>query len=210
MTSFARGERQALCDTFLDVGPDVPTLCPGWATRDLAAHLVVRERRPDAQVGMFVAALAGHTASVQDEVAGGSWTALVDQVRSGPPLWHPARLGVVDEATNLAEFFVHHEDVLRAQPGWQPRQLGPELETALWRVCGTIGRLTLRRVDVGVELVWPEHGRAAVRRGHPTVRVAGRPGELLLFAFGRRAVAQVDLDGPSSAVAQLRAAPAGQ
>ncbi len=209
MTSFARGERQALCDTFLDVGPDVPTLCTGWATRDLAAHLVVRERRPDAQAGMFWSALAGHTSSVQDDVAAGTWTALVDRVRSGPPFWHPARLAVVDEATNLAEFFVHHEDVRRAQPGWRPRELPLGLESALWRTCSTAGRLTLRRADVGVELVSTEHGRVAVRRGHPTVRVEGRPGELLLFAFGRRDVAQVELDGPAAAVEQLRAARVG-
>ena len=39
-------ERSELCDLFLAVGPEAPTLCDGWTTLDLAAHLVVREHDP--------------------------------------------------------------------------------------------------------------------------------------------------------------------
>jgi uncharacterized protein (TIGR03085 family) len=205
VTRHARAERIALCETFEATGPDVPTMCEGWTARDLAAHLVVRERRPDAQVGMFVPPLAGHTESVQAAVAAKEWAALVDEVRAGPPAWHPARLAAVDAAMNTAEFFIHHEDVRRAQPGWQPRALTPDLEGALWRTCRTTGRLALRRSPVGVELVAPGYGRATARKGHPTVRVEGAPAELLLFVSGRRDVAQVTLDGPNQAVEQLRA-----
>ena len=49
--------------------PDAPTLCEGWKTRDLAAHLVVRERRPDATLGIAVPFLADYTAKVQNKVA---------------------------------------------------------------------------------------------------------------------------------------------
>lgn len=59
MTAFARSERLALCETLRAVGPDAPTLCEGWLTRDLAAHLVLRESRPDAAPGIVVSALAG-------------------------------------------------------------------------------------------------------------------------------------------------------
>ena len=45
--SLAQQERQTLCDLMIDAVPDAPTLCEGWRTADLAAHLVVRERRPD-------------------------------------------------------------------------------------------------------------------------------------------------------------------
>ena len=51
--NFAQIERQDLCTLFEDLGPDVPTLCEGWTARDLAAHLVVRERRPDAALGIL-------------------------------------------------------------------------------------------------------------------------------------------------------------
>ncbi|MGN6301722.1 MAG: TIGR03085 family metal-binding protein [Angustibacter sp.] len=209
MTNFARAERLALSDTLLSTGPDVPTLCEGWSARDLAAHLVVRERRPDAAPGMWLSALAGHTESVQAGVAATEWSALVDQVRQGPPVWHPARVAAVDEAMNTAEFFVHHEDVLRAQPGWRARELPHGEERALWRAASVAGRLALRQAPSGVELVAPGFGRAVVHRGHPMVRVEGAPSELLLWAFGRRSVAQVHLDGPNDAVERLQGSAAG-
>jgi uncharacterized protein (TIGR03085 family) len=209
MTRHALAERQALCDTFDALGPASPTLCEGWLTRDLAAHLVVREHRPDAQLGMFVGALAGRTARVQASVADSEWATLVGRVRSGPPGWSAARIGAVDESVNLAEFFVHHEDVLRAQPSWTARDLPADLTAGLWRICRTMGRLSLRRMPVGVELVAPGHGRVVAHKGHPVVRVEGTPAEILLFAFGRRDVAQVELDGPGQAVDQVRATPSG-
>ena len=108
-----------------------------------------------------------------------------------------------------AEFFVHHEDVRRAQPEWEPRTLHPDLERALWRACGMSARLGLRKAGVGVELVAPGLGRVTVKRGHPSVRVEGPPAELLLFSFGRRDVAQVSLDGPNEAIETLLHAPSG-
>ena len=59
MTRYARPEREALCDLLTDLGPEAPTLCAGWRTRDLAAHLVLRERRPDAAPGILLPLLAG-------------------------------------------------------------------------------------------------------------------------------------------------------
>lgn len=56
----ARRERRALVATFREVGPQAPTLCEGWNTTDLAAHLVVRERRLDATAG--IAFLSGRAA----------------------------------------------------------------------------------------------------------------------------------------------------
>ena len=72
---------------------DAPTLCDPWTTRDLAAHLVVRERRPDAAIGIVLSKAAGYTDKVQSGVAATEWGALVDTVRSGPPVWSPTRIG---------------------------------------------------------------------------------------------------------------------
>ena len=102
MTRFASSERQGLCDTFERVGPDAPTLCSPWRTRDLAAHLVVRERRPDVSAGILVPALAGRLAKVQDGYAAWEWPRLVNEVRTGPPAWSPTSLRSIDEATNTA------------------------------------------------------------------------------------------------------------
>jgi len=208
VTNDARAERLALCDTLARTGPDAPTLCEGWRTRDLAAHLALRESRPDAQLGMIVPALSSRTAAMQRRRAAGPYDQLVDVVRTGPPAWHPTRLAPVDRFVNTAEFFVHHEDVLRAQPGWStPRAVPEGLQRALWLTCRGVGRLTLRAAPVGVELVADGFGRTVVRPGSPLVQVQGSPAELLLFVFGRRSVAQVRLDGPVDAVAALRSAP---
>ncbi|MEO7746024.1 MAG: TIGR03085 family metal-binding protein [Actinomycetota bacterium] len=207
MTNHARAERLDLCATLLRVGPDAPTLCEGWRTSDLAAHLVIRERRPDAQLGQLVPRFARHATALQRALASQPFAELVDAVRSGPPSWHPTRLGAVDELVNTAEFFVHHEDALRAQPSWAARPLPDDEQRALWRACSVVGRLALRKAAVGVELVAPGYGRTAVRAGDPVVRVEGPPGELLLFAFGRRDVAQVHLDGADAAVQSLRTTP---
>lgn len=205
MTRFARNERQGLCDTFERVGPDAPTLCSPWRTRDLAAHLVVRERRPDVSAGILVPALAGRLEKVQNGYAEWEWPRLVNEVRTGPPAWSPTSLGSVDEATNTAEFFVHHEDVLRAGPEWTPRELPDDLESALWGIVRRVARLQLARSAVGVVLVAPSYGQRRVHTetDQGTVEITGTPGELLLYTFGRKNVAQVDVSGSEEARAAI-------
>jgi uncharacterized protein (TIGR03085 family) len=205
MTRFARNERQALCDTFERVGPDAPTLCSPWLTRDLAAHLVVRDRRPDVSAGIWVPGLAARAEQVQSGYAAWEWPRLVAEVRSGPPTWSPASIARVDEVINTAEFFVHHEDVLRGGSSWSARGLPSDLEWALWNIAYKTARLKFARARVGVVLEAHPYGR---RQVHPltdlgTVMVEGTPGELLLYLFGRREVASVDVSGPQEALSAL-------
>ncbi len=208
MPKFAQSERAALCDAFLDVGPDAPTLCGDWTTRDLAAHLVVRESRPDAAAGMFVPLLAGRLESVQRTVAETPWVKLVDKVRSGPPRVSPFGIPGVDEKANLSEFFIHHEDVLRA--GDHPdarRDVSAEEQAELWKILPRIGRMTLRSTRVGVVADSPGHGRRTLRGprdDHGSVVLTGAPGEVLLYIFGRDAVADVELDGSDADVEAFR------
>ncbi len=207
MTRFARSERHALCDTFERVGPDAPTLCSPWMTRDLAAHLVVRERRPDVAAGIFVRRLAARAEQVQNEYAALEWQRLVDLVRSGPPVWSPISLARVDEVVNTAEFFVHHEDVLRGGPGWSARELPSDLESSLWNIASRTARLKFARARVGVMLVAPPFGRTQVhaRTDLGTVVLKGSPGELLLYSFGRRDDALVDASGSDEALTAMNA-----
>jgi uncharacterized protein (TIGR03085 family) len=190
----ASDERQQLCDLFDQVGPDAPTLCEGWKTRDLAVHLVVRERRPDALAGRFVKALAERGQRIEEQEREKSWPELVDQVRQGPPKWHPLKIGSLDELVNAAEFYVHHEDVRRAVEGWQPRPTDPDREEALWKALSKVGRLIYGRSPVGVVLHRPDGTEIAAKRGPRTVRILGEPSELVLHAFGRRE-AKVTFDG---------------
>ncbi|MHB1473709.1 MAG: TIGR03085 family metal-binding protein [Dermatophilaceae bacterium] len=205
MTRFASSERQGLCDTFERVGPDAPTLCSPWLTRDLGAHLVVRERRPDVAVAIWLPALAGRLEQVQNGYAGWEWPRLINEVRSGPPAWSPTSLAVVDEAINTAEFFVHHEDVLRGGSDWSARRIPSDLESALWGIVTKVARLHFARSRVGVVLVAPSYGRRQVHAttGLGTVVITGTPGELMLYSFGRRGVAQVDLSGAEESLAAI-------
>lgn len=195
----ARDERQALCDLFAELGPDAPTLCRGWQTKDLAAHLVVRERRPDASPGILIKPLARYVKRVQDSYAAKPWAELVDLVRSGPPVYSPFAIKAVDRMVNTAEFFVHHEDVRRARAGWQPRPPDPKRDAATWAVTRRAGRMLLRRSPVGIVLRRPDGAEVVARRGPNQVSISGEPGELLLFAYGRDEV-KIDFDGEQSSI----------
>lgn len=180
----AQRERAALVQTMRAVGPDAPTLCAGWTTRDLAAHLVVRERRPDAAPGILLPLLAGYTDRVQRRVATSTdWDELLDRVASGPPLYSPFKL--LDPVANTGEMFIHHEDVRRARPGWEPRPLDDDTARRLRRPLAAMARLTLGRAPARVVLRTPD-GRtvADVGRG-PELTVTGDVGELTLFMAGR-------------------------
>jgi uncharacterized protein (TIGR03085 family) len=199
----ARPERSQLCDLLATLGPDRPTLCAGWRTRDLAAHLVLRESRPDAMPGIVLPGLSRWTARVQASIASGDFQPLVTRLRHGPPRLSPFRPARIDEAANGVEFFVHHEDVRRAQPDWVPRRLPADVEDVLWRRARSVARLRWWRARCGVTLVRDSGERAVVRRapaGAPTAVLRGGAAELLMYAFGRRDHALVAKDGPGGTV----------
>jgi uncharacterized protein (TIGR03085 family) len=203
---FARMERAALADLLDDVGPEASTLCAGWTTYDLVAHLVVRERRPDATAGIVVAPLARWTAVVQSRARRAPYDELVDKLRGGPPALSPFALPGADSAANTIELFVHHEDVRRAQAGWQPRELPAQRQDELWARLRRGGRMLFRRAGVGIELRRPS-GESSTARGGPTrVTVTGEPSELLLYAVGRGEHALVELSGDPADVARLASA----
>jgi uncharacterized protein (TIGR03085 family) len=203
----ARRERSALVGTLRRVGPEAPTLCAGWTTRDLAAHLVVRERRLDATPGISIPFLAGYTAKVQDQMARSTgWDDLVEMVASGPPIYSPFRL--LDSAANLGEMFIHHEDVRRAVDGWQPRVLDDSIAAALSRQLGLLSRMALGKQPAELTLQTTDGRRIArVGRGEP-VTVTGEPQELVLFVAGRDAV-RVEFDGDPQAIAAVRGSKRG-
>lgn len=182
-------------------GPDAPTLCGVWTVRDLAAHLVVRERRPDAAPGIMLRPFAGYLRKVQDKAAGQEFDQLLDKIRTGPPWWSPLR--PVDAIANLGEMFVHHEDVRRASPGWEPRELPAEDQRRLWATVRKMGKMAYRKSPVPVELSTPGGERARVVDGTgPVVTLTGEPSELLLHAFGRDQV-RIESAGEPDAVRQV-------
>jgi uncharacterized protein (TIGR03085 family) len=206
----ARRERAALCDLFLELGPDQPTLCGDWTTRDLAAHLVVRERRPDAAIGIVVSKAAGYTEKVQAGVAKTEWSRLVDTVRSGPPIWSPTKIGKIDELANTVEFFVHLEDVRRAQPTWEPRELDADLADALYGVLAKMAKRLVKNSPVGIVLEPDDdHEPIVAKQAEPSVTVRGPVGELVLFVYGRQARSKVEVLGDADSVSAVNAASFG-
>jgi uncharacterized protein (TIGR03085 family) len=198
----AQRERAALVTTMRGVGPDQPTLCGDWTTRDLAAHLVIRERRLDAAPGILIPKFAGYTERVQNQTsAANDWNVLLDQIASGPPLFSPFKL--LDPFVNVAEMFIHHEDVRRAVSDWEPRQLDDEFTKALARQVGLMSRMTMSKTPGQVSLRTPDGKTLATMGKGATVVVTGAPGELLMFISGRDE-AKLTFTGDDDAVHAVR------
>ena len=82
--STAQKERAALVATMREVGPERSTLCGDWTTRDLAAHLVIRERRLDAAPGILIPKFADYTERVQSQLMSPRTTGTCCWIRSPP------------------------------------------------------------------------------------------------------------------------------
>lgn len=202
-TSLAHSERRALADLFDTVGPDAPTLCAGWDTRDLAAHLVVREARPDAAIGIVVPALAGWTDKVQAGAAQQPYPELVDKVRSGPPRLSFFAVPGVDAMANTMEYFIHHEDVRRAQPEWAPRDLPDAARTELWRQLRRSSKMLLRNSLVKVFMQPTDvPGYEPTESPETSVTLRGPVAEIALHLYGRDATLGLDILGRPEDVAR--------
>jgi uncharacterized protein (TIGR03085 family) len=182
-------ERRELCDLLIELGPDAPTLCEGWTTADLAAHLVLREhyhRWSDSQRAA--------------EKAKG-FPAVVARLRAGAPLI-PWRIPRIRNVFNGIEFFIHHEDVRRAN-GRGPRAEMPDLEALAWRMTGYSARRVARRIrPYALELARPD-GQTKTFGSGTTATLSGPASELILYLGGRRGAAQVTLEGPDVATAAV-------
>lgn len=202
----ANRERAELADCLDAVGPDAPTLCEGWTTRDLAAHLVVRERRPDAAIGVAGGPTAGWTERVQSTEAKNDYFEVVDKFRNGPPLFSVFALPGAAGLMNLVEYVVHHEDVIRAQPGWRTRDLPSDLSDTIWSRITMLAKRSFRDARSGVTLVRSDGSGAPIvaNSGASTVTITGSALDLLLLASGRSAV-NVEVDGEPAEVESVRA-----
>jgi uncharacterized protein (TIGR03085 family) len=201
-----RRERAALCDTFARLGPDAPTLCEGWTTADLAAHLVVRERDPRSLPGILLGGpFARYTAKLTERAKRRGYDALLARLRSGPP-----RLMVATSAAvNVNENWIHHEDARRAN-GEAPRPEDPEIAAILTRILRRFGRVQARTMHpFGLQVVVPGGAEFSVRKGAPRATITGPIGEVVLFLTGRRDAARVEVAGDDGAVARLRTAKFG-
>lgn len=213
-------ERLGLGALLAELEPDewgAATLDEGWTVEDLAAHIVVRERRGAAMTLALVG--RGRFGSVDElmerEKARGR-EALLAALRAMPPLFF--RLPGLVARGNLGEAYIHHEDVRRGALN-RPRVPGEDLQAALWTALPIFTVRGPRRLPVRglLTLEWPGQSRRHVVLGggrrvnlaQPSATLRGTPGELLLWMTGRKAAARVDLDGAPEIVAALRDADMG-
>ena len=191
-------------------GAKAPTLCEGWTANDLAAHLYVREHRPVAAIGLVAGGpFARRLDRVMEQtVKSVEFKELVARVRQGPPIV----LRPFDKLMNLNEMFVHHEDLRRGDGDNTPRPASQvrEVEEELWKVLKRLGRMSARSLrPIGLDLVRDSGETLHVVVGQPVATLKGRPGEIALYLSGRKAAAQVEIEGPDEATQALRSKPFG-
>lgn len=204
MTSIAAHERALLCALAQQVGPDAPTLCGDWTVKELVVHLLLREGHP-AAAGIFVKPLGRLLDRATTKASAEDFPALVKRLRHGPPVWSPFALPKVGATMNLLEFYIHHEDIRRAQPSWEPRALPSSTEDGIWGALRIVGRVMVSgKSPVAVTAERPDTGATArLKNGEHPVVVRGMPSEIALYVYGRKPQARVDLIGDDADVAAL-------
>ena len=211
---FVDPSREVLAETLLAAGPDSATLCKGWQTRHLAAHLYLRERKAAVGLGLLIKGFSKASDQATEKLAAklkapDAYAKLVADFRSGPPRLSPLKIKALDESSNLIEYFVHTEDVRRAVDRWAPRALDEEYSDALWDELVKRAAILYRGVDLGIVLVNPSGPRHVAKRAPVSVAIVGEPGELLMHAHGRTGHALVTFEGQPDAVALLQSAEVG-
>jgi uncharacterized protein (TIGR03085 family) len=198
MISTASEQRKALVSALRSVTPDSPTLCEGWNAQDLALHSVLRDSRPDLLVGRGLPVVGDKARQAIKRLQAEGYDRLVDRVSIGPPTYFPQSLEPVDAAMNTTEFYIHTEDVLRAQPGFelsQRRKISEELRKRIWQHASlTFFVMAARKQNRRITFFSPGYG--ATTRGPaaaPLMMVHGAPEELTLWASGRAEHAEVDI-----------------
>jgi len=196
-------ERTHLCALAEQLGPDAPTLCEGWDVKDLVVHLLVRERSL-AAAGIVVPALSGLLDKASERRAREDFHDLVSQLRSGPPIFSLYAVPKLGSVLNNLEYFVHHEDIRRAQPGWKPRSLPPHIENGLWKAVRHAGRGLTATAPVGVVAVRSDTGEETTFKAGDGVVLRGLPSEIVIYVFGRKEHSLVEITGKPEHVAAIQ------
>ena len=203
MTSLAKRERVAISQLLRKLGPDAPTLCEGWNSFDLLVHLVSRETRPDAAIGLVVPALSSYTSKVAQDIKSRGFENLITEFEHGPKRTSFFALPGVDNLANSFEFLIHHEDLLRGQPDYSPRTLDEDDKKLIWKRFTQSGKLLMRKAKVGI-IAQSDQGTYTIKSGNSCVTMKGEVIDLLLFAYGRKAHVNVEFEGEESAIRILK------
>ncbi|WP_082600727.1 maleylpyruvate isomerase family mycothiol-dependent enzyme [Nocardioides sp. Soil777] len=195
-------ERRSFAASFRDADPDAPTLCDGWTTRHLLAHVVQREHAILRNIWDQVTTKSpGEERFMRSLVTkAGSphgYAVLVDTLEAGPS--RHSLMGRFDETLNLLEYVVHHEDLRRGSGPVPHRTLHEEEVRELWRRARPILTRAYRKAPVAVRLEPDDSALTAIGNHSSGVVLSGAPLELVLHAFGRRQAADIGIQGSADA-----------
>lgn len=211
--TFASRQRDRLRDLLLEKGEHAPTLCEGWDNRDMAVHLYLRENNALAAAGMFAKPLRPALTKAEEKLDRIPFEKLVNKWGRGPAAFNPVKL--IDPFMNAAEHFVHAEDVRRG--AWNKENLAqhlaeegygvaPEDEKTVEKILTYFGKamLATSRGSVVFEITDGRPINVIEKRGvnmdgQDVDRVKGRPGEILLWLYGRE-MADVEVHDPRSKI----------
>jgi uncharacterized protein (TIGR03085 family) len=210
-TNYVEDERAALTATLRELGPEAPTLCAGWDTRTLLAHLIRRERSIlELGARLKLPIVTAKAEAAMDRYAERhSFEDMLATFSAGSPPYSIFNVPPLREPINLLEYVIHHEDCRRAA-SLEPRELTADFTQHVLKRLRPFAKLTMRKTPVGVSLESP--GEPPIRIGKSAgelVTVKGEPVELALVATGRQAAAVVDYSGDPAAVAALTGAKFG-
>ncbi|WP_178945788.1 maleylpyruvate isomerase family mycothiol-dependent enzyme [Kocuria sp. TGY1127_2] len=218
--------RNQLVEVLQKTGPGKPTLCEGWNTEHMVAHLLLRETRPDIAAGAVLSPLAARTERKTEELAekltdGRLYMEAVEKFAQAKA---PNRMhGTVDEGMNYVEYVVHREDVLRGSPAANEMNGGESRidheDEKIWKTLSSQGKMFSKSYPDGLTIVGtddqgsPVFGRETLRKPAEASRVSGlvqkvvkapstgeqvtitgTPLEILLYLFGRREAAEVEVE----------------
>jgi uncharacterized protein (TIGR03085 family) len=204
----ARRERLALCDLALVLGEDAPTLSGDWTAKDLVTHLLLREHSLIGAPGLLIRPLSRLTDLEMARIGRKDFTVLVERLRGRG--FTPYAIPAVDRAVNTLEYFVHHEDLRRAQPGWTPRELDHADQSALWSAIRVFGRGLVRPAGVPVRIRRTDtDAEATLRGGADPAVLRGLPSEIVMFLYGRDEHRGLEFTGPDGQIDRLRSAGLG-
>jgi len=204
--------RREFADVCAEVGPDAPTLCDGWTTRDLVIHMVLIEGRWDSWFGVMLGKRSRIVRDYYDRLVdrerSREWTALVDRIRTGPR-FTPLRSQRVRDRMMPREYLIHTEDVRRAN-GIDVAVSAEAQDVAWTRLPGLAKRFLLTAAPYGLHLRRPDGSTMVIASGTPIATLEGEPLELLLHVFGRTAGTRVELTGDPDAIAAVHVRDTGK
>lgn len=193
MTAALRDAQRAIaCNVFRRVSPESPTLCEGWSAYDLATHLWTLDHDPLAWPAIGIGALSSWERKRFDRIQQRlPYPALIDQLAAGRGSFACMPTDrFEDYRHSLGEWFVHTEDVRRAN-GISKPDYPDDLQVAFWlRLQAAAKALFPLR---GIRFVTTSGATGRTGRGAIETTVTGEPAELLLWAYGRRDAADVEL-----------------